>query len=490
MNHARTPLALLASFAFGGLALGGCGNLTPQTTDTNAESGTGSEATATAGESDDSDTPTGGGIETVTVFDLQKGEVTPDKLVSLKDVIVTSPIFYDKDNNGNFFIAEAAGGAFSGIQVYAYADVMAELDAEGKLPAVGAVIDIRAMYKEFFDYSELTLGAPGDLTITGAGTVPPPATVTAAEIATGGAKAEDYEGCLVQIEGAKVSKPVEMYGEFEVDGVLKVDDLIFLPSPAPKPPVDTTFTKLVGQVTYSFEEFKLAPRSCADYQGWDCTEPVDPTDTTTGENVAATIYEIQMGMHPDKTYVDVKDVVVTSPFFKDKNGNGNVFIAEAAGGEYSGIQVYIYADVTLELEAADKVPKLGDVLTISGQYTEFYDYSEITLSKADNLTITGTGTVPDPAVVAPADIATGGSKAEAYEGVLVQVQDVTVTAPVVEFGEFTVTGDLVVDDLFFLPEPGPSPAMDQAYTSITGLLAYSFEVFKLSPRSLDDLVAP
>ena len=38
----------------------------------------------------------------------------------------------------------------------------------------------------------------------------------------------------------------------------------------------TKFTALVGQMTYSFEEFKLAPRTCADYQGWDgCVDP-DP----------------------------------------------------------------------------------------------------------------------------------------------------------------------------------------------------------------------
>ena len=170
----------------------------------------------------------------------------------------------------------------------------------------------------------------------------------------GGAKAEDYEGCLVQIDGAKVTAPVVMYGEFEVDGALKVDDLFFVPNPGPKPAVDTTFTALVGQVTYSFDEFKLAPRSCADYQGWaDCTDPVDPTaDPTTdptGGNVAATIYDIQMGMVPDKTYVDIKDVVVTSPFFTDAKMNGNFFMAETPGGEYSGIQVYIFADTAAEL---------------------------------------------------------------------------------------------------------------------------------------------
>ena len=195
-----------------------------------------------------------------------------------------------------------------------------------------------------------------------------------------------------------------------------------------------------------------------------------------------------MGVHPDKTYVDIKDVVVTSPFFTDAKMNGNFFIAETPGGEYSGIQVYVFADTAAELMAMGKVPKQGDKITISGQYTEFYDYSEITLGKADNLSITGTATVPAADVVAPADIATGGSKAENYEGCLVEVQDVTVTEPVVEFGEFSVTGGLVVDDLFFAPEPGPNPAMGKMYKSITGALAYSFEEFKLSPRTLADLV--
>ncbi|HEY0137613.1 MAG TPA: hypothetical protein VGB85_26190, partial [Nannocystis sp.] len=405
----------------------------------------------------------------------------------LKDLVVTSPIYYDKKSNGNFFVSEAGGGPFSGILVYAYADVIAELDAEGSLPAVGDKIDLRATYTEFYDYSELTLSAGVDLKITGAGTVPAPTTVTAADVATGGPKAEDFEGCLIQIAGAKVTAPVADFGEFQVDGVLQVDDLFFIPNPGPKPPQDTTFTNLVGQLTYGFEEFKLAPRSCADYQGWDtCTEPVD-TDTTTGANVPSTIYEVQMGNVPDKTYVDLKDVVVTSQFFTDAKDNGGFFIAEQAGGEYSGIQVYVYADVAAALTTMNLVPKLGDVVTVSGQYTEFFEYSELTLSKVENLTITGTAAVPDPAVVAPADIATGGAKSEAYEGVLVSVEGVSVTAPANQYGEFTVTGELVVDDLFFAPDPGPEPMSGDMYTRITGLLTYSFEVFKLEPRDLADL---
>ena len=284
------------------------------------------------------------------------------------------------------------------------------------------------------------------------------------------AKAEDSGGCLVQIDNAKVTAPVVMYGEFEVDGALKVDDLFFVPSPGPKPAVDTTFTALVGQMTFSFDEFKLAPRNCADFQGWaDCSDPVDPTDPTTDPttagNVDTTIYEIQMGNVPEKTYVDLTDVVVTSQFFTDSKDNGNFFIAEAGGGEYSGIQVYVFADVAAELMAADKLPKLGDKVDVSGQYTEFFGFSQIALAKTNNLTVTGAATIPAADVVDPADIATSGPKAENYEGCLVEVKDVTVTSAV-EFGEFSVTGGLRVDDFFFVPNPGPKPAMGAAFSSI------------------------
>jgi len=449
----------------------------------------------TNGSASDSDNPTGGSGETVTIYDIQQGKVPVDIVVELKNVVATSPVYFDKNKKAFLFVSEAAGGPFSGIQVYIYDDVAAELGAG--LPKMGDALSLRATYTEFFDLSQLTVKAASDVTITGAGTIPAPSVVTAAEIATNGAKAEDYEGCLVQIVGAEVTAPVVQFGEFEVDNALKVDDLFFVPSPGPKPPQGTKFSALVGQVTYSFEEFKLAPRTCADYQGWDGCEDPDPTgdpttgDPTTGDptggNVAATIYDIQKGVHPEKTYVDITDVVVTSPFVTNDKGAGYFFIAETPGGEYSGIQVYVFADIVTELMAANKLPKLGDKIDISGQYTEFFNFSQITLAKTNNLNITGAATVPTADVVNPADIATGGSKAENYEGCLVEVQDVTVTSAV-EFGEFSVTGGLRVDDFFFVPNPGPKPAIDTAFSSITGLLGYSFDEFKLYPRTFADLV--
>jgi len=114
--------------------------------------------------------------------------------------------------------------------------------------------------------------------------------------------------------------------------------------------------------------------------------------------------------------------------------------------------------------------------------------SQIVVASTQDLKATGTMPAPAPAVVSPADIATGGPKAEAYEGVLVTVKDVTVTNPDLGFGEWEVTGKLRVDDLFFAMAQWPKPAQGDKYASITGCLNYNFDNTKISPRTLADLV--
>ena len=117
----------------------------------------------------------------------------------------------------------------------------------------------------------------------------------------------------------------------------------------------------------------------------------------------------------------------------------------------------------------------------------------VAADEAVTIEISGNGPAPAPTVINdPASIATGGAMAENYEGCLVQVDMVTVTdenpdAPD-DFGEFAVTGDLRIDDLFFTMMDWIDPAMGTPYASITGLLNYSFSNFKLEPRDLGDLV--
>ena len=137
----------------------------------------------------------------------------------------------------------------------------------------------------------------------------------------------------------------------------------------------------------------------------------------------------------------------------------------------------------------------GQLLNLVGVYDEFYGLSQLTLEGGDAVESVGSGDAPAPAVVAdPCSVATGGADAEPWEGVLVQVADVTVTSAVDEFGTFVVDGCLKVDRLFFSLDAGdcagtdetPSPAVDQAIAGITGVLTFTYDEVKLEPRSAGD----
>ena len=109
--------------------------------------------------------------------------------------------------------------------------------------------------------------------------------------------------------------------------------------------------------------------------------------------------------------------------------------------------------------------------------------------------VLGQGAVPSPTVVNPADIATGGSRAWALEGTLVTVENVEVTEVEPEAGpgdgqegaatnEFVVTGNLRVDDYFYLRSPAAQ--VGDRIGSITGVLRYGNGNSKIEPRDAND----
>jgi len=140
--------------------------------------------------------------------------------------------------------------------------------------------------------------------------------------------------------------------------------------------------------------------------------------------------------------------------------------------------------------------KLGDHVTVTGTVRE--QFNETQIFTVTDVTINSQGNaVPEPELVNTGDITTGGDDAEAYEGVLVKIQDLTVTNPFSDgssnFGEFTVddgTGGLRVDDLAagFNGNLDSSFVQDQAIESITGVHYFSFSNYKLVPRNSEDVV--
>lgn len=159
-----------------------------------------------------------------------------------------------------------------------------------------------------------------------------------------------------------------------------------------------------------------------------------------------------------------------------------------------------FGGIYVRLSPAESVGafEVGERLAIRGSYSEYFDMSQIEPLAIMKL---GPGSVPAPAVVAnPASIATlfaqiggewqptneHGVLAEIYEGVLVRVENVEITTRDVGHGQFEVSGHLVIDKQLHYYQGARD--VGTRFDSITGILLYTYEAFKLAPRNEADLV--
>ena len=132
---------------------------------------------------------------------------------------------------------------------------------------------------------------------------------------------------------------------------------------------------------------------------------------------------------------------------------------------------------------------MGNQVWVTGRYQEYFGLSELTEPVAGIEDPTARLSI-EPLDVAPADVASGGALAEAYESMLVRVTGVSVTAANPDqpndYDEFAVTGGLRIDDGLF-PELDNAYPTGTSFASITGILEFSFSNSKLLPRSANDL---
>ncbi|MDY6914761.1 MAG: FlgD immunoglobulin-like domain containing protein [Candidatus Cloacimonadota bacterium] len=207
------------------------------------------------------------------------------------------------------------------------------------------------------------------------------------------------------------------------------------------------------------------------------TDPWDESDSpfTIIEPIPVTpytIYEIQYTEDPsgDSPHVDERvstTGVITAMF-------SNSFFIQDGSGAWNGINVYPEDyDVSML--------NIGDEIYLEATVIEYYNKTELT--ELANLEVLNNGGLPEPVVISTNDLATQ----EAYESVMVKVENLTVTNPDLGYGEWEIddgSGACVVGSL---GEYTYEPIQDDQIGAITGIVDYSYGAYKLEPRNDDDI---
>tara|TARA_B100000674_G_scaffold94206_1_gene66715 strand:- start:141 stop:1817 length:1677 start_codon:yes stop_codon:yes gene_type:complete len=176
-----------------------------------------------------------------------------------------------------------------------------------------------------------------------------------------------------------------------------------------------------------------------------------------------TISEIQ-GEQDSSPYVD--QYVTTSGYVMAKNSNG--FFIQDAEAAWSGIWVVDFGNANTSV---------GDNIEVSGQVKEYYNLTEIDISDGSSNILSSNNVLFNPLVIAEVS--------EAYESVLVTVAGVCDGLPN-QYGEWTLSG-ITIDDYLYGSDWGDFvPVLGNEYT-ITGPLNYAYSIFRVNPRSDDDI---
>jgi len=236
----------------------------------------------------------------------------------------------------------------------------------------------------------------------------------------------------------------------------------------------------------------------------------EDTDTSTPDDPAEhTIENIQQGLIPTGETVTLEDVIVSSP----ANYYG-FYITTASGGPYSGMFVYYYFDEAISLNIEQ-----GDILTITGEVWEYPDtcddgqdndedglvdsedpdcqegsqevelsdyqtMTELKLLDPNDINKTGEADTNPSITIVDSELLTAPETAEAYEGVLVRIENGTVTTELDDEGRWAIDS-VMVDDLFNV-RPGLINDGD-TFDTVQGILHYSAGDYKILPRTQDDL---
>ena len=423
-----------------------------------------------AGDDDDAtgddDDATGGDPVVVTIADIHAGDVDEDTFITIENVVVTTPMIFDEDDNeGAFWVSTPDGGPNSGLYVYTFYDVVDALDEADEAQA-GDVITITGTYVEAFEEAlpELRLTNASNVTVTGTTTLPSPHMVDAADIADGFADRSLW-GAVVGVENVTVNEAPtwDNFLEWQADDVIVADEFYYAD-------VENGYAidKLAGVLHINYGDATVFPRWDTDveftYPGCD---PAWGADSIQGARCRVV---------DEETEITIEGLVVTSgaPFFGDA-----FFVQDLdATGNFAGAQVYAFWEGLT-------IPAIGDVVNVTGEAETFRGLTELVVFNDDAVVNTGTNRIGD---IVPLEITDPCTIGEEHEGMLVSIPAATVGALDYNFFPFDGCSNIGVGSLFWADVTGFETDTGGAgdITNLVGIVSENYDEMAVNPRDTLD----
>lgn len=397
--------------------------------------------------------------EFTSIFEIQRTEDVAGASPRAGETVTTRGVVTAVFEAGDrVFIQDPAGGPWSGLYLFRPTPV----------PQTGDMVQVTGRVSEFRGLTEIDAGR---ITVLGRGNpLPPPQPVT-----TANATQEQWESVMLSVQSVRVTEPDLDHGEWAVDdgtGPVRVDDL---GSYNYAPTAGDSLDFVIGPLYYSFDAFKLEPRTDDDI-GADVAPPAE-----------VGVCDVQ-GTALSSPYLDrvvlVRGIVTADLEATDRDG----FFIQQAGCDADPAT----SDALFIYDRGRDLVALGDDVRVRGEVREYFGLSEVAAERVD--VVSGGNPLPQPvALDPPADAESSKVYFEAREGMLVQVPSARVVGPTSRFGEFAaVTADAIdtqhvfeggpVGEIFLVDDAGVGPFGLRVGDNVVGLegaLDYSFSYYKL-----------
>lgn len=444
------------------------------------------------------------------IQDVHKAEMAEGTKLKLEGVIVTA---IDKqmgpgNSYGRFFVQEPEGGPFSGVLVFG-----AKFSEVDKL-AVGDVVNLEGLEKDEFlpenDATSRTItevrnvrGGAITITVVSKGQAVTPATVdiaalSAMPLAQAEVEMEKWEGVLITIKNVPqlndprpASSAVNTtFFDFTLQGGLIVDTS-HTDFPATSV-AGACYSSITGIGDY-FYNYKIVPRSAADFTFGAATDCAAPKVTTITEAQAGTYPKL--GLQPN--LVLLRDAIVTaitvSTDEERKNFKSFWVSASHDAAADEGVQIFMGGTpISADLAVGSTVDVLGTVIEFDNSGSTGDKLTEINrpaVKIKEPPSATAVTALSSVGLATIASIADG----EPYEGVLLQLTNLKITA-IGDKGDFVTVTDLTgatitVDDDIYDYAAADLP-LNTCYSSITGIASLNTFDNKRTflPRTAADLV--